>query len=66
MVMISRVSVKLNNDEMAMLQGIMSRHGFNRSEALRYVIVELAKDMGVNPGRKPKRSKGAQKRGPRS
>ena len=66
MTMVSRVSVKLNDDEMAMLEGVMSRHGFNRSEALRYVILKLAKEMGLDSDRKPKPSKGAQKRKARS
>jgi len=58
MVMVSRVSVRLNDEEIAKLQRIMSQHGFNRSEALRYVILESAKEMGLNVDRKPKRSKG--------
>jgi|GEM_PF-4403353 hypothetical protein len=49
MAMTSRISVKLNDEQMTALEGIMRRHGFNRSEALRYVVRETARIMGVSP-----------------
>ena len=54
MAMISRISVKLNDEQMAALEEIMHRHGFNRSEALRYVIRETARIMGVSRDQKTK------------
>jgi hypothetical protein len=61
MAMVSRISVKLNDQEMAMLKRIMSRHGFNRSEALRYVVIETAKIMKLRPEKNAGRSKASRK-----